>query len=323
MPPRLLPWEAELQFTGTGSGRALLFGGFGAGPENLRPLATRLQAAGVSVLVSALGRHTGDVDLFHRSRTWHYFADATRLLRRFTADDQTPILLGGYSTGALVALLLAARHPGKVAGLVLVSPVLRTARTATQLVGYSFGSLYYLGLPLAAVGATAALVVSARRMGWRQRRNLWRSLGTAAIFGTSAMALRSITVPLRGGGPMEVAGEMVVPAHFDRASLLTGSTLVPLQVFARRGLADVTVPTLVLFGSEDDVVDVRFGAALAGRVRHAEVRVIPGAPHRACAVPECLDAVEEFARRVLSAGATAGPLEGAAPPAPTASAESR
>lgn len=297
MDPRELPWQVEVEFPGTGRGQVLLLGGFAAGPENLKPLARRLQARGWSVVVSALGRHTGDEDLFRRSRTWHYYAHGLRLLQRLAANGTGPIVLGGYSTGALIALLLAVRHPSRVAGLVLVSPVLRTARTSTQLVGYSFGSLYYLALPLAAAGATVALALALRRRGWRDRPLAARAAGTAAILGTAALGLRGVTVPLRPSAPMLVDGEPVVPPHFTRASLVTGSTLVPLQVIARRYLGEVRVPTCAVFGADDDVVDVAFGRAATARVPGAEVHVIDGAPHRVIVVHECLDIVEAFVDR--------------------------
>ena len=83
---------------------------------------------------------------------------------------------------------------------------------------------------------------------------------------------------------------------------MTGSTLVPLQVVARRRLAEVTVPTCVVFGSADDVVDVEFGVGQAARVQQAEVHVVPGAPHRVIAHPACLDVVSEFAREDPGAG---------------------
>ncbi len=292
---RQLPWETEFDLPGRDGARALLLGGFGAGPDNLRPLAARLQALGLSVHAAALGRHTGDQAVFERSRTWHYYADALRRFRReASAAPGGRVLLGGYSTGALVALLLAVRHPAQVAGLVLVSPVLRTARTSTQLVGYSFGSLYYIGLPLAAAGATLGLAVTLRRHGWRGRGWFLRAAGTLAVLGTATAGLRRITVPLRPGVPLLVDGEQVLPAHFTRASLLTGSTLVPLQLAARTRLRDLRVPACFVFGGADDVVDVPFGVASARRVPGAEVHVVPGAPHRVVATRECAEIVAEF-----------------------------
>ncbi|MCC7177608.1 MAG: alpha/beta hydrolase [Acidobacteria bacterium] len=299
MAPRELPWDTDVRLVGRDEARVLLLGGFGAGLENLRPLAGRLHAGGLTVHAATLGGHTGDQALFERSRTWHFYAHARHIRQRLEEDFDGPIVLGGYSTGALVALLLAAWQPARVAGLVLISPVLRTARRSTQLVGYSVGSLYYLGLPLAAAAATLGLAVTLRRQGWRRRGLLLRTLGTAAVLATATAGLRSITVPLRTGGPMVVDGEEVVPPHFTRASLLTGSTLVPLQLAARRQLPALAMPTCLVFGGADDVVDVGYGVRLARRLPSAEVHVVAGAPHRVVTTPECLDVVGRFVRQAL------------------------
>ena len=201
-------------------------------------------------------------------------------------------------------MLLAATRPERLAGLVLVSPVLRTARTATQLVGYSVGSLYYFGLPLAMLASTLAIVAKGRKARARSARTAWRVMGTAAVFAAAGLGLRNVTVPLRSGGPIERHGEMVTPPHYERASLVTGSTLVPLQIAARRQLAAVAVPTCVVFGAEDEVVDVEFGVMAAGRVPAAEVHVVPGAPHRVLAHAACRDIVTAFVERVLDAAST-------------------
>lgn len=299
---RELPWSPQLEFPAAGDRHAFFLGGFGASPEPWRPLAQRLHREGWSVRVTALGRHTGDAALFRRSRTWHYYADASRRLRELTEVAGRPVLLGGYSTGALVAILLAARHPQRVSGLVLVSPVLRTARSRQQVVGYSFGSAYYLGLPLAMLGTVLVLAARARAGGNRPRL-LVRALASTGIVAAAALGMRNVTVPLRSGGPMVVDGEEVLPPHFARASLVTGSTLVPLQVMARRQLADVGVPTCLVFGADDDVVDVGYGVRQAAALPSAQVHVVPGAPHRVVVHPACLDIVSGFARAlVLPAG---------------------
>jgi pimeloyl-ACP methyl ester carboxylesterase len=300
MDARTLPWQSQVRLPGRHLGQVMLLGGFGASPEPLRPLGSRLQAAGADVTIAALARHTGELAGFYGSRTWHYYAEAARDLRRLTANHDEPLILGGYSTGALVAILLAATEPPGLAGLVLISPVLRTASASKQLAGYSFGSLYYVGLPMAMLAATLAIVVRARRSGAASSSTALRLVSTTAVIAASALGLRNITVPLRSGGPMEVDGQWVVPPHYERASLLAGSTLVPLQLAARRSLTSVTVPACVVFGAADDVVDVEFGARLAGRMPAGQVHVVAGAPHRVVAYRECQDRVTEFVTRLLA-----------------------
>ena len=55
----------------------------------------------------------------------------------------------------LMALLIAARHPAKIAGLILASPALRLSRTDRQILGYTIGSVYYVLLPAAFVSEFA------------------------------------------------------------------------------------------------------------------------------------------------------------------------
>lgn len=305
MDARTLPWEPCLRLPGRGRGQVFLLGGFGGSPEPLRPLAERLQADGADVVVAALARHTGDTALFYRSRTWHYYADAAWTLRDLHATRDLPVVLGGYSTGALVALLLAAARPPNLAGLVIVSPALRTARTSTQVVGYSIGSLYYVGLPLATMASMLAVVARGRRRRAPSAHTVLRVMTTAAIFATAGLGLRNLTVPLRSGGPVERGGEWVTPPHFERASLVAGSTLVPLQIAARRCLSSIAVPTCVVFGERDDVVDVSAGVQAARRLPGAEIHVVPGAPHRVVVHPDCQAIIASFVDRVL--GPTAPP----------------
>jgi carboxylesterase len=128
MAPRVLPWNAEIRLDGSAADSVMLLAGFGSGPETLRELAEHVRAAtSGTVLVCSLARHTGNERAFHRSRSWHYFRDAERRFLEFWGEQGRPIHLGGYSTGALVALVVASRHPSKVAGLVMMSPALRVS----------------------------------------------------------------------------------------------------------------------------------------------------------------------------------------------------
>jgi pimeloyl-ACP methyl ester carboxylesterase len=300
MDPQTLPWESEIVLPGRGRGRVLLIGGFGAGPEPLRALGERLQQQGAEVVVAALGHHVGDPEIFLRSRTWHYYLEAARRLRPWLRDGGPPVVVGGYSTGALVAALLASAAGSRVSGLVLISPMLRAAKPQTQWVGYGVGVLYYAGLPLAMLSATLAIVAKGRRLGFDRSRVALRVGATVAVVAAAALGMRRVTVPLRDGGPIDRDGHLVVPAHFSRASLVGGATLVPLQVAARRRLPTIATPACVLFGEEDDVVDVGFGVACARRMADADVHVIAGAPHRVVVHQRCHDIVAAFVEKRLA-----------------------
>jgi len=317
MAPRVLPWSSEVRLEGKGSGRVMLLSGFGSGPETLRPLGEALRdAVGATVLLAALPRHTGDRAAFVRSRAWHYVAEAEAGFLQFAAESDERVVLGGYSTGALVALVLAARHPARVAGLVLASPALRLSRTDRTLVAYTVGSLYYVGLPLALLGGLAAAAWGGRERGWTRHRRLLQAFGVTAIAASAAAGLRALSVPLRVGGPiLTPEGEEVLPPHFTRASLLTGSSLLPLQLVARWRLRRIALPACLVFGELDDVVDVRFGTVRAAQAPRGEFHVVPDAPHRVVTTAGCHTVVAGFVRRTLAGEPAAGADDAAAGPA--------
>jgi pimeloyl-ACP methyl ester carboxylesterase len=301
MPPKVLPWTEQIVLPGSGTGRVMLLSGFGSSPETLRDLGRALQErAGATVVLSGLPRHAGDESAFLSSRGWHYVREAERRFLRFWQAAQAAVHLGGYSTGALVALVLAARHPGKIAGLILISPALRLAGSDKALVAYSVGSTYYLGLPLAMLGSVAAVAWHARRGSWGRSRSLLSLAGSAAVLGAAALGLRALTVPLPQGETMTRDGDEVLAPHFSRASLVGGSTLLPLQLIARWRLRRLSLPVCLVFGERDTVVDVRFGTLRAAANRFAELHVVPGAPHRVSTFPACHDIVSDFVIRTAA-----------------------
>jgi pimeloyl-ACP methyl ester carboxylesterase len=282
----------------------LLFSGFGSGPETLRELGEAIRGrCGATVRIASLARHGGDTRHFLGSRSWHYLVEAEQRFLQFAAGHDTPVVIGGYSTGAVLALLILARHPSRIAGLVLASPTLRLSRTEQQLVAYTVVSAYYVAMPAALLAMALAIVSRSRARAWRRHRSLLAVLGTCAVFASAALALRRVTIVLEGGAPVTREGEDVLPPHFERASLLAGSTLVPLQIAARWELKRIARPVCFIFGEQDRVVDVRFGTVTAARTRLGEIHVLPGAPHRVCGLEDCQQIVAAFVDRTLSEAA--------------------
>jgi pimeloyl-ACP methyl ester carboxylesterase len=219
----------------------------------------------------------------------------------FWRERGTLVHLGGYSTGAVLALLIAARHPDKVAGLVLASPALRLARTEHEIVASAVGSLYYALVPAALLGSLLGLVWKGHTRGWTRERTWLRTCAALAVGVTAALGLRNLTVRLADSAPIVREGEAVLPAHFTRASLVTGSTLLPLQRAARWRLRRIALPVCLILGEADRVVDVRFATMRAAANRYAELHVIPKAPHRVVSHADCHPIVCEFVRRTAQA----------------------
>ena len=67
------------------------------------------------------------------------------------------------------------------------------------------------------------------------------------------------------------------------------------------GLAAVTVPTLVIHGEDDPLIDVSGGRATAAAIPDAELVVVPGMGHDLPRVlwPQLIDAIEANARRAV------------------------
>jgi pimeloyl-ACP methyl ester carboxylesterase len=85
----------------------------------LEPLGTRMHAAAVDLRGHGRSRLPANP---RRMKSWNKFRDDVIQLLDKTAPDGA--VLGGHSMGATVALLVAAKRPDLVRGLVLVDPVL-------------------------------------------------------------------------------------------------------------------------------------------------------------------------------------------------------
>lgn len=105
-------------------GTFVLFHGLTGMPTEVEDLAARVHDNGFNVLVPRLSGHNGEIAALKHTHVVQWLADAEQAL---TAAEKisTPIFVGGLSFGALLSLYLAAEHPSRVAGAVLLSPPLR------------------------------------------------------------------------------------------------------------------------------------------------------------------------------------------------------
>lgn len=111
--------------TGSKGGRVgvLLIHGLCGSPSEIRFVANGLTRSGYTVLCPELAGHGGsEADL--RASTWQdWYASAEKGLEELAATCDT-VVVGGLSTGAVLSLLLAARHRDKVHAVALYSPTL-------------------------------------------------------------------------------------------------------------------------------------------------------------------------------------------------------
>lgn len=116
---------AEEFALGSGPTGALLIHGFTGAPQGMRALGEHLAAHGLSVAAPRLPGHgTSWQDL--NTRTAVEWREAVVEAHAKLAAQTEEIFLVGLSFGAALSLDFTARHPEKVAGLVLLAPFVMT-----------------------------------------------------------------------------------------------------------------------------------------------------------------------------------------------------
>ncbi|MGC4120316.1 MAG: alpha/beta fold hydrolase [Myxococcales bacterium] len=127
--PRLMPFDL-------GRGQpALLVHGFTGTPFEMRFLGNKLARAGLRAVGVRLPGHGVDPYALERARAGEWVNEARAALFRLGSpsrpSDGERVHLVGLSMGALIAAILAADHPDRVASLSLCAPALWLSRTRT------------------------------------------------------------------------------------------------------------------------------------------------------------------------------------------------
>jgi carboxylesterase len=102
----------------------LLIHGLGGTPVEMRFVARGIAQAGYTVHCPQLAGHCGTFEDL-RLTTWtEWYAGVLTAYENLKAECDT-VIVGGLSAGAILALRLAADHPGTIAGTVLLAPTLK------------------------------------------------------------------------------------------------------------------------------------------------------------------------------------------------------
>jgi carboxylesterase len=128
----VLPGAEPFRFDGGPTG-VLLCHGFTGSPQSLRPWGERLASAGLTVRCPRLPGHGTRWQELNLTGWQDWYAEIAHAFDELVGRcDQVFVM--GLSMGGTLALRLAERRPGDVAGLVLVNPsVLSTNRALTLL----------------------------------------------------------------------------------------------------------------------------------------------------------------------------------------------
>lgn len=283
--------DAEVEPAGKAQ-RVMMFSGFASSPEVIRDLGGEIhRRLPATVLMHGLPRHGAGERSFRRSRAWHYWSEAEDLFLRYWKEAEKPVALVGYSTGANVVLTIAARHPSKVAGIILISPYLRARSRTTRLLSYGVTGIYYLALPLCAIGGLAYIHRKRRREALPRRRAFRMAAGSLLGVVAAAHLMNAATINIGKAPTLIRDGEEVRAPHYERVSIVGGSTLVPFQLVTRWIARKTMVPVTYIFGDKDSVVDVEHGVMIARQNPQADLFVLSNAPHRVVAEPRVYDIV--------------------------------
>jgi pimeloyl-ACP methyl ester carboxylesterase len=160
----------------------------------------------------------------------------------------------GNSMGGLIAAELALREPGRVQGLVLVSPAGVSSATVKV-------------WPAVAVGTVVRLVgvYGGRFHRHVARRRRARALGLALV----ARYPQRLDADLACEGLIKGAGK---PGFAPALRATVGYDL-------RERLPEIAVPTLVVWGKDDRVIPVRDADVWASRIANTEKVILPRTGH--------------------------------------------
>jgi pimeloyl-ACP methyl ester carboxylesterase len=241
----------HVDFGGTGRPVLVLVHGLGGSHLNWELLAPLL-TADAHVLALDLPGFGMSAPLGRPSTVRRNVAVLARFVRE---HGDPPVVLVGNSMGGLISMLVAARMPGLVQGLVLLDPALPAPLRALR---------SPVAVPMMAAYALPGV-------GERLRKNLRRRTG--------ARATLEATLRLCGVDPAALPDDLVRRsvalverqsdvAGMDRAFLSASRSLA--WTLARRAtyeaaMRSVTAPVLLLHGDQDRLVPVEAARAVAGR----------------------------------------------------------
>ena len=202
----------------------LLIHGLGGTPVELRFVAQGLARAGYTVYCCQLAGHCSTPDALRLSSAAQWCDSVEDALGKLEKSCGT-IIAGGLSMGAILALDLAVKHPGRVHGLALFAPT---------------------------------LVLDGWSMPWRSRLlkyvrpTRWKSkiyLKEHPPYGIKDERIRAFIVNSMLSGDSGAAGVFSTPLH----SL---AEFNGLALKLKRRLGEIKAPTLILHPREDDMASL-------------------------------------------------------------------
>ena len=123
---------ARPELTGGRRIAVLLSHGFTGSPASMKPWGEHLAALGYGVAVPRLPGHGTTWKDLNQHRFEDFYGEVTRVFDQLCLDHDA-VVVGGLSMGGSLVLRLAADHPDRVAGVMVVNPAVSTKRLDVKL----------------------------------------------------------------------------------------------------------------------------------------------------------------------------------------------
>lgn len=255
--------KGPVEHTDEGAGGVLvtLHGGMGGADQSwLLARALLGEAQGWRVLAVSRPGYLGTP--LATGRTPDEQADALAAL--LDALDLERALVGAVSAGGPVAIAFALRHPGRCAGLVLVSTPSGNMPSDPAILGRLEG-----------MGRVARIPGASRLLGWLAGRKS-RQAGLRSVR-DEALLDRTLTDP--EAGPLMLALQNSI---FPRLAHRVGGTRNDMQQLAAMGalpLESLQVPVLAVHGTGDRVVPFAHAQAVEKSAQNVRLLAVDGGEH--------------------------------------------
>lgn len=217
----------------------LLVHGITGAPTEMKPLARKLAAHGYTVACPQLAGHCSSLRELKATR-WTDWYESLEAGLEFLAGDCDTIYVSGLSMGALLALRLAARHPGRIHGVATLSATfVYDGWNVPQ-----FRRRFFLPLAL------------------HSPLRYFLSYHESAPYGIKDERLRNVIAMVYQGNSANLP-EKYGYSEFPGVTILETTRLIRA---VKRDLPLVVAPLLIVHSTEDDMASLENAKYLAARV---------------------------------------------------------
>lgn len=230
----MTPWAhllGEQGFTlGSGEVAILLVHGLTGTPAEMKHYGKQLARKGFTVVCPVLAGHCDSVATLSKTRWTEWLASVEAVFLALRTQH-SQVFISGLSMGALMALMIAARHPGAVAGVVLLSV-----------------TFFYDGwnIPAFKQRFLLPLVLYSPLRYFMQ----WEETAPYGIKCERTRAMVAAVLENKDAQAAEKIGTFKTPATVIYQS-------VKLIHAARQCLSQITVPLLIVHSTEDDMASLK------------------------------------------------------------------